>query len=93
MPYLVAQSLLIAMCGNAVSLLEMTGHQNASATVYAAGTLLNVTLNALLIPSLGIVGAASASLLSACLVSGCAVSLVRARLGIWVLLRVGGSGD
>lgn len=50
--------------GPAGSLLVMTGHENYSIRVLWRTTFLNITLNAILIPTLGIVGAAIASAIS-----------------------------
>lgn len=61
---LVLGQLVNALCGSVGYLMIMTGHQNQSFRVIACSALLNVILNAILIPFLGIVGAAIATSLT-----------------------------
>jgi len=58
---LVLGQLINALCGSVGYLMIMTGHQNKSFRVIFCSALLNVVLNAILIPSFGIVGAAIAT--------------------------------
>jgi len=58
---LVLGQLINALCGSVGYLMIMTGHQNQSFRVIFCSALLNVVLNAILIPSFGIVGAAIAT--------------------------------
>ncbi|MFB2837330.1 flippase [Floridanema evergladense] len=58
---LVLGQLVNALCGSVGYLMIMTGHQNQSFRVIFCSALLNVVLNAILIPILGIVGAAIAT--------------------------------
>jgi O-antigen/teichoic acid export membrane protein len=53
---------LNALAGNAVFLMSMTGHQLVAVRAIAAAVVLNVVLNAVLIPRFGIEGAAWGSL-------------------------------
>ncbi|MGE5658498.1 MAG: flippase [Actinomycetota bacterium] len=61
---LVVGQLVNALCGSVGYLMIMTGHQNHSFRVIVCSALLNVVLNAILIPFFGIVGAAIATSLS-----------------------------
>lgn len=58
---LVLGQLVNALCGSVGYLMIMTGHQNQSFRVIVCSALLNVVLNAILIPFFGIVGAAIAT--------------------------------
>lgn len=58
---LVLGQLVNALCGSVGYLMIMTGHQNQSFRVIFFSALLNVVLNAILIPVFGIVGAAIAT--------------------------------
>ena len=53
--------LTIALCGSVGFLLTMTGHEQVATKVIGGSAALNVVLNLLLIPSLGLVGAAIAT--------------------------------
>jgi O-antigen/teichoic acid export membrane protein len=61
---LIAGHVLVAASGPLTSLLTMTGHQNTAAVIHGGSVLTGVALNALLIPPLGIMGAAVASSLN-----------------------------
>lgn len=63
-------------------LLNMTGHQNATAAVYGAAAALNLVLNLVLVPRFGLIGAAAATAGSLVFASLCLYVLVRRRLGI-----------
>jgi O-antigen/teichoic acid export membrane protein len=68
--------------GLAALVLNMTGHERDTAKGIAVSALLNVTLNALLIPLWGIEGAALASTLSMVVWNSLLVVLVHRRLGL-----------
>lgn len=53
-----------ASVGPVDALLSMTGHQKSCATIYASTFVINVLLNLLFIPQLGLIGAALATSLS-----------------------------
>ena len=61
---LVVGHVLVAGFGPVTSLLTMTGHQDSAALVYGLSALVNIVLNATLIPFLGILGAAVATSLN-----------------------------
>ena len=58
---LLAGQVINAMAGSVGYLMTMTGYQNQAAWIIGMSTLVNVGLNAVLIPKLGIVGAAIAT--------------------------------
>jgi O-antigen/teichoic acid export membrane protein len=61
---LLAGQVVNALCGPVGFLMTMTGHQDRAAVVLVGGALLNVALNATLIPLYGLVGAATATAIS-----------------------------
>lgn len=61
---LLAGHLTGIFCGAVLSLLNMTGHQRSVRTILVVTTLLNIALNAILIPVAGIEGAAWATTFS-----------------------------
>jgi O-antigen/teichoic acid export membrane protein len=63
-------------------LLNMTGHHRDTMRVYALAALANVILNVLLIPALGILGAAIGSYTAMLGANFCLYRLVRKRLGV-----------
>lgn len=65
-----------ALCGPVGFLMTMTGHQNRASLVLVGGALLNVVLNAALIPAYGLTGAATATAIST------------AAWNLWMLLEV-----
>lgn len=69
--------------------LSMTGHQHLTATCIGIGAVVNVLLNALLIPPYGMYGGAIATSVSLILSYGLATWLVWRRLGIVVLPLAG----
>lgn len=83
-------ALLILLAGYAVSaavgsvsvLLMMTGHERPAAAILIASLLLNVALNVLLIPRIGIVGAALATAVTTITWRGAMAIVVARRLGI-----------
>ncbi len=58
---LVTGQMINALCGSVAILMIMTGHQKKSLPVVVCSALINVVLNAILIPSFGIAGAAIAT--------------------------------
>lgn len=54
-----------ALCGPVGALMNMTGHHDRAAVVLTCATVLNVALNATLIPFYGVMGAATATAVSA----------------------------
>lgn len=86
---LLAGLLVQAATGPLKFLLGMTGGHNAMAIVMAAAILLNIGLNALLIPAFGPMGAALATVASTFASTLALVVVVRLRLGLWSV--VGGA--
>jgi O-antigen/teichoic acid export membrane protein len=79
---LAAGHLVASANGPAALVLNMTGHQDSAGITYGAAALTNIILNALLIPRLGIAGAALATALTTIGMSATLVTLVRRRLGL-----------
>lgn len=61
---LLAGQVVNALCGPVGFLMTMTGHQDRASLVLVGGALLNVALNAVLIPMYGLMGAATATAIS-----------------------------
>lgn len=74
--------LVRASTGPIEYLLNMTGHQKATAIAYGGAALLNILLNFVLIPECGIIGAASATAISISVATLWLVVEVRRRLGV-----------
>jgi len=77
----------VSVCfGPAPLILNMTGHQDDCARVFATTAFANVALNFVLIPRLGITGAAAASSLALAFSNGILAWIVRKRLGVspWI---------
>ncbi|MEO1747635.1 MAG: polysaccharide biosynthesis C-terminal domain-containing protein, partial [Pseudomonadota bacterium] len=79
---LVAGVIMRAAIGPAESLLNMTGHQNACAAVFGTVLIVNVGLNAVLIPWIGLYGAAAATFLATLLEVFALYQLVYRRIGV-----------
>ena len=62
--------------------LSMTGHEKATAMVFGCSAVLNLVLNAILIPEFGLIGAAAATATSMALITVPVMVLARRRLGI-----------
>ena len=75
-------NLVFCVNGPASLLLTMTGHQDMTAKVYAVAAVANVLLNAILIPRLGLSGAAIATAVSLATMSSVLVVLARRTLSI-----------
>ncbi|MFD1696013.1 GNAT family N-acetyltransferase [Roseibium aestuarii] len=71
-----------ASVGPVDALLTMSGHQKACAWIYAATFLINVCFNFLLIPMIGLVGAALATTLSILFEAFCLALVAKRRLGL-----------
>ena len=81
--------LTLSINGPAGLLLTMTGHQDTAAKVFAVAAVANVILNALLIPWLGLIGAAVATLITTSAMSTYLALIARRTVsvhtGIWSL--------
>ena len=88
---LVSSQLVAAAFASCGYLLMMTGNEKLFRNSVLFGAVVNVALNALLIPPLGVLGAATATGLT--LVGVGAASLIQARhaFGFWTLPRFRGS--
>ena len=75
-------NLVTSITGPAALLLNMTGHQDTSAKVYGAAALANIALNAVLVPRLGLTGAALSTAISVSVMSSFLVVLADRKLGI-----------
>ncbi len=66
MPFLIllGGNVLVSMAGSGGFLMPMTGHQNQHAVQVAIAALINIALNAILVPMYGISGAAIATVIS-----------------------------
>lgn len=73
---------ITALSGAAGNLMTMTGHQNQSAMFLGAAVVLNIILNAVLIPVYGIDGAAIATLASVVVFRVAITVYVKARIGV-----------
>ena len=71
-----------ATVGPAEAVLTMSGQQNACAVAYGVTLLVNVALNASLIPVFGLMGAAVATSVALCFEALALYALVRRRLGL-----------
>jgi O-antigen/teichoic acid export membrane protein len=80
--FLIGGQLINAMAGPANLLLNMTGHQRESAKILGGSAVLNIVLNATLIPTFGFVGAASATAVTMLVWNGLAVWMVWRTLNI-----------
>jgi O-antigen/teichoic acid export membrane protein len=83
---LIVGQLLHAMHGPAGILLDMTGHEKYTAIAAGSSAILNICLNALLIPHWGINGAATATTISLIMVNIADIILVRTKLKLSVTL-------
>jgi O-antigen/teichoic acid export membrane protein len=75
--------------GVAGAVLVMTGHHRLWLVCSTAAVILNLILNALLVPVFGMLGAAAATAVCQIGLYGGGCFLVRARLGLWPLARGG----
>jgi O-antigen/teichoic acid export membrane protein len=81
--FILSAGLLVrASIGPAETLLTMAGQQGISAVVYTATFMLNVTLNIVLIPKFGLIGAASATALALVAETIALYTITVTRLGI-----------
>lgn len=79
---LVAGRTLTCVVGSVGFLLTMTGHERRVAGIMTGCAILKISLNFLLIPSYGEIGAAWATLASLVVGSACLYSIVRSRIGV-----------
>jgi O-antigen/teichoic acid export membrane protein len=88
-PYLfvlVAGVVLRASIGPAESLLNMTGHQNICAMIFAAVLTINILLNMALIPIYGLMGAAVATAGATLFEAALLTAMVYRRLGVFMFV-------
>lgn len=71
-------------CGAVLVMLNMTGQQRSVQTILLTSALLNILLNLLLIPSMGIDGAAWATAFSTLVWNVWGVWTIRTKLGFWM---------
>jgi O-antigen/teichoic acid export membrane protein len=74
-----------SLCGSVGLVLQMTGGERVVMWIMIGTALLNVVLNLLLIPSWGIEGGATASMLSVSAWNIAMLVAVRVRLGFWAI--------
>jgi O-antigen/teichoic acid export membrane protein len=79
---LAVSQLLVVALGPVGVLLNMTNHANASAKAFGFGAVLNIILNAILIPFYGMEGSAIATGVSTLLVCCVRWGMVRRRLAL-----------
>ena len=79
---LLAAQLVVAMAGSVMLLLTLTGHQAEAAKYMAWGVAVKLTLSLLLIPSFGMIGAATATLAGALLWNSMMLGCVRRSVGV-----------
>ncbi len=80
--FLSAGQFVFAICGSAGSILQMTGRQKIFQNIMLLATIINITLNIILIPRYGINGAAFASMTSMAFWNLCALVFVKYYLNI-----------
>lgn len=85
---LATAQLINAVTGPANSLLNMTGHEDDQLKAMIVGVVINVALNALLIPRWDIAGAAIATGISLIVWNLLLVILVKRRLGLYATARI-----
>lgn len=71
---------LCTLSGTTGQLLQMTGHQKNALYIFGVSLLINFLLNALLIPSWGMIGAAVATMISAIIREICMLAIIFGRL-------------
>ncbi|SDB62031.1 Membrane protein involved in the export of O-antigen and teichoic acid [Flavobacteriaceae bacterium MAR_2010_188] len=79
-------ALFNAITGNVDQILNMTNNQKLVRNIFVFGFLLNVGLNLLLIPSLGIIGAATASLITNFIINTVFVIFIKKKLGFYTFI-------
>lgn len=79
---LAAGQIIHVLCGSVGLLMTMTGRENAAGKVIGLAAVLNIALNALLIPRFGLEGAAVSTAVSTAFWNITLVVLVRKRIGI-----------
>ncbi len=81
---LLVGQLIHVSCGAGLILLTMTDHQRSAQYILLTAALVNIVLNALFIPAMGIEGAALATTITTLIWSIWAFILVRRNLGFWM---------
>ncbi len=84
---------LAAAMGLSINLLNLTGHQGSSAWIFGGATVLNLVLNAVLIPWLDIRGAALATAISMATWNVALVFTVRRKLGFSPFILAGAARE
>lgn len=79
-------ALFNAITGNGDQILNMTNNQKIVRNIFLAGFLFNVLLNLLLIPKLGIEGAALSSLITNIIVNTIFVFIIKKKLGFYTFI-------
>lgn len=79
---LVAGVMVRASIGPAESLLNMTGNQNVCAAIFAGVLAVNVTLNVLLIPAYGLMGAAASTVSATVVEAVLLLTMAYRRIGV-----------
>jgi O-antigen/teichoic acid export membrane protein len=84
--WLAVGQLTNALCGPVMYLLNMTGHEKSARNTMAVGVLVNIAGNAILIPTVGIAGAAIATSATMAFWNGWAMIAVYRKTGIRTFL-------
>jgi O-antigen/teichoic acid export membrane protein len=79
---LLAGQVVNALAGSVGLIMTMTGHQNQAGAIIAASVTANITLNALLIPLLGLAGAAISTAFTMATWNIAMFTFVKRRIGI-----------
>jgi O-antigen/teichoic acid export membrane protein len=79
---LAAGQIIHVLCGSVGLLMTMTGRENAAGKIIGMAALLNIVLNAVLIPRFGLEGAAVSTAVSTAFWNIALVVMVRKRIGI-----------
>ncbi len=79
---LIAGQLINVFTGMVGALLTMTGNQNIFLRVYLVAAFADISLNIILVPRFGVIGAATASAVSTIILNSFLYVLVRKKLGI-----------
>ena len=87
--FLALGNLVLSINGPASLLLNMTGHQDATAKAYGAAAAANIALNIILIPRFGLAGAALATMVSTGAMSCWLVWIASRTLGIRTAVYLG----
>lgn len=83
LPILAAGQFINVATGSVGYLLVMTGHEKVFRNIIVLSALVNLSLNVLLVPSYGLVGASTATAVSLSLMNLVCMVMVRVELGFW----------